>query len=120
MAPAKGSSKGALSGGGAKKTNSSTLSSASRVSKPNKKNVKRPSPQEVKSKARTAPENLAKKKKRVYTEAELDLPKLNTITPVGVVKPRGEKKGKIFIDDQVCLHTLLDLRFRNNANILPF
>lgn len=108
MAPTKGSSKGASSGGGSKGpqgskgSKSSTMPSSSRVSKPSgKKNVKRPPPQEVKSKARTAPEMLAKKKKRVYTEAELDLPKLNQITPVGVVKPKGKKKGKVFVDDQV-------------------
>lgn len=99
MAPTKGSSKGASAKGSSKPSN---LSSASRVSKSSKSNVKRPPPQEVKSKARTAPENLQKKKKRVYTEAELDLPKLNTITPVGVVKPKGKKKGKTFVDDQVC------------------
>lgn len=72
------------------------------MSKSSKKNnAKRPPPQEVKSKARTAPEQLKKTKKRQYTEEELDLPKLNTITPVGVVKPKGKKKGKTFIDDQV-------------------
>ncbi|EPS26172.1 hypothetical protein PDE_01108 [Penicillium oxalicum 114-2] len=114
MAPTKGSSKGASSGGGSKGpqgskgSKSSTMPSSSRVSKPSgKKNVKRPPPQEVKSKARTAPEMLAKKKKRVYTEAELDLPKLNQITPVGVVKPKGKKKGKVFVDDQEGMMTIL-------------
>ncbi|KAJ5166353.1 uncharacterized protein N7482_005134 [Penicillium canariense] len=114
MAPTKGSSKGASSGGGSKGSKfskgskPSNPSSESRVRKPSgKKNVKRPPPQEVKSKARTAPENLARKKKRVYTEAELDLPKLNTITPVGVVKPKGKKKGKTFVDDQEGMMTIL-------------
>ncbi|KAJ5358416.1 60S ribosomal subunit assembly/export protein loc1 [Penicillium cataractarum] len=111
MAPTRGSSKGASSGGaskGSKGTKPSTLSSSSRVSKPSsKKNVKRPPPVEVKSKARTAPENLKRKKKRVYTEAELDLPKLNQITPVGVVKPKGKKKGKVFVDDQEGMMTIL-------------
>jgi 60S ribosomal subunit assembly/export protein LOC1 len=114
MAPTR-PSKGASSGGaskGSKGSKPSNMSSSSRVSKPSgkpsgKKNVKRPPPQEVKSKARTAPENLARKKKRVYTEAELDLPKLNQITPVGVVKPKGKKKGKVFVDDQVCSIALL-------------
>ncbi|KAJ5873480.1 60S ribosomal subunit assembly/export protein loc1 [Penicillium subrubescens] len=114
MAPTRGSSKGASSGGaskgpkGPKGSKPSGMSSSSRVSKPSsKKNVKRPPPQEVKSKARTAPENLARKKKRVYTEAELDLPKLNQITPVGVVKPKGKKKGKVFVDDQEGMMTIL-------------
>lgn len=42
-----------------------------------------------------------KKKKRVYTEKELGIPQLNMITPVGVVKPKGKKKGKVFVDDSV-------------------
>ena len=97
MAPTKGSAKG--KGGDSKSSKPSTLSSTSRVSK--KKDVKRPPPQEVKSKARTEPKQLKKTKKREYTEAELDLPKLNMITPAGVVKPKGKKKGKTFVDDQV-------------------
>lgn len=44
---------------------------------------------------------LKKKKKRVYTEKELGVPKLNMITPVGVEKPKGKKKGKVFVDDPV-------------------
>lgn len=78
---------------------SKPVSSASRVSKD--KNAKRPPPQEVKSKARSEPSQLKKKQKREYTEDELDLPKLNAITPVGVVKPKGKKKGKTFVDDRV-------------------
>lgn len=118
MAPTKGSSKGASAGGSSKGSKPSTLSSASRVSKSSKKNVKRPPPQEVKSKARTAPENLQKKKQRVYTEAELDLPKLNSITPVGVVKPKGKKKGKTFVDDEVRLVPLEEIRKENQFNCL--
>lgn len=41
-------------------------------------------------------------KKRVYSEEELGIPKLNTITPIGVIKPKGKKKGKVFVDDRVC------------------
>lgn len=44
-----------------------------------------------------------KKKRRVYTEKELGIPQLNMITPVGVEKPKGKKKGKVFVDDPVCL-----------------
>jgi len=44
---------------------------------------------------------LKKRKKRVYTEKELGIPELNKITPVGVEKPKGKKKGKIFVDDRV-------------------
>lgn len=54
---------------------------------------------------------LKKKGRRVYTEKELDIPKLNMITPVGVEKPKGGKKGKVFVDDRVCLsHPLLLLQ----------
>ena len=42
-----------------------------------------------------------KKKKKTYTAEELGIPKLNGITPVGVVKPKGKKKGKVFVDDPV-------------------
>jgi len=40
-----------------------------------------------------------KKKKRVYTEKELDIPALNSIIPAGIAKPKGQKKGKTFVDD---------------------
>lgn len=103
MAPNKGSAKGPSVGGA--KGPKPSLSSTTRVSKSSKKDgPKRPPPKEQKTKPRTAQENLKKKKKRVYTEKELDLPELNQITPVGVVKPKGKKKGKTFVDDQV-LHS---------------
>lgn len=103
MAPTKPSAKGkSSSGGDAKK--GKPLSSGTKISK---KNVKRPPPQEVKAKARTEPSLLKKTKKKQYSEAELDLPKLNTITPVGVVKPKGKKKGKTFVDDKEGMATIL-------------
>lgn len=37
----------------------------------------------------------------MYSEKELDIPALNMITPIGVEKPKGKKKGKVFVDDQV-------------------
>jgi 60S ribosomal subunit assembly/export protein LOC1 len=48
-----------------------------------------------------------KKKKRVYTEKELGIPTLNMITPAGVQKVRGKKKGKVFVDDQESMMTIL-------------
>ncbi|AEO62551.1 uncharacterized protein THITE_40832 [Thermothielavioides terrestris NRRL 8126] len=49
-----------------------------------------------------------KKKQRVYTDKELGIPELNMVTPVGVTKPRGKKKGKVFVDDRVrSAHTSL-------------
>lgn len=32
---------------------------------------------------------------------------LNMITPVGVEKPRGKKKGKVFVDDMESMRTIL-------------
>jgi len=48
----------------------------------------------------------AKKKRRIYTEKELNIPALNMITPVGVEKPKGGKKGKVFVDDRVSTSNL--------------
>lgn len=118
-----------LSSSSKKANKPSTLSSSSRVTKPSKKNnAKRPPPQEVKSKARTAPEQLKKKKKREYTEEELDLPKLNTITPVGLLKPKGKKKGKTFVDDSVSsfcfikhiLHSFLAQFYSGSSHFLRY
>lgn len=109
MAPTKGA-KGSAKGKdkSSSDTKPSALSSSSSSSRVGKKNAaKRPPPQEQKSKARTEPGQLKKTKKREYTEDELDLPKLNMITPAGVVKPRGKKKGKTFVDDQVGSSCLL-------------
>lgn len=52
-----------------------------------------------KSKSFTTKNNLNKKKKRVYSEKELDIPLLNSIIPAGIAKPKGQKKGKKFVDD---------------------
>ncbi|KXJ92681.1 hypothetical protein Micbo1qcDRAFT_194067 [Microdochium bolleyi] len=52
---------------------------------------------------------LNKKKKKVYTEKELGLPQLNMITPIGVTKPKGKKKGKVFVDDKESMSTILAL-----------
>ena len=67
------------------------------------KRPKAPPPKQQKTKS-AAP---TKKKKRVYTEKELGIPKLNMITPVGVELPKGKKKGKVFVDDQVGLRYFL-------------
>jgi 60S ribosomal subunit assembly/export protein LOC1 len=69
------------------------------VSKSKKPKSKGPPPKLQKSVGSLA---TLKKKRRVYTEKELDIPALNTITPIGVEKPKGKKKGKVFVDDRVC------------------
>jgi 60S ribosomal subunit assembly/export protein LOC1 len=69
---------------------------------------KRPPPQQVKTKPGAHnPTNTKKRKRREYTDKELELPALNMITPAGVQKPKGKKKGKIFIDDQESMMTIL-------------
>ena len=62
------------------------------------KKIKAPPPKQQKTKSGPGP---VKKKRRVYTDEELGLPKLNMITPVGVELPKGKKKGKVFVDDHV-------------------
>ena len=78
------------------KTSQSSTKIRSRVSK----RPKAPPPKQQKTKSSFGP---VKKKRRVYTDKELGLPKLNMITPVGVEKPKGKKKGKVFIDDRVSI-----------------
>jgi 60S ribosomal subunit assembly/export protein LOC1 len=70
------------------------------VSKVSKSRGKAPPAKQQKTKSKVAGED-RKKKKRVYTDEELGIPKLNMVTPVGVQKPRGKKKGKVFVDDAV-------------------
>ncbi|KAI6783017.1 60S ribosomal subunit assembly/export protein loc-like protein [Emericellopsis cladophorae] len=52
---------------------------------------------------------LKKPKRKTYTDTELNIPKLNMITPVGVVKPKGKKKGKVFVDDKEAMTTIMSL-----------
>ncbi|KAK5061451.1 hypothetical protein LTR84_007994 [Exophiala bonariae] len=78
-----------------------------------KSKVRRPTKQ-VKTKPTAASQSAAraayKKKQRVYTDKELNLPTLNMITPAGVTQPtRGKKKGKVFIDDRESMMTILAL-----------
>ncbi|KAI1735076.1 hypothetical protein F4680DRAFT_436381 [Xylaria scruposa] len=58
-------------------------------------------------KGQTMADLLKKKKKKIYTEKELGIPQLNMITPVGVTKPKGKKKGKVFVDDKESMSTIL-------------
>ncbi|KAG8623257.1 hypothetical protein KVT40_008233 [Elsinoe batatas] len=50
-----------------------------------------------------------KKKKRVYTDKELNIPSLNGIRPAGVVKQKGMKKGKTFVDDKEGMIAILSM-----------
>ncbi|KAK6344210.1 60S ribosomal subunit assembly/export protein [Orbilia brochopaga] len=44
-----------------------------------------------------------------YTDAQLKLPTLNGIVPAGVAKPRGKKKGKVFVEDKDTMMGILEL-----------
>lgn len=107
--PSKRLSKGSSKGSKPTKSSSSKgplkakTDSRSRVSK-SKSKVKLPPPKQQKSKR---PAASREKKKRQYTEKELGVPQLNMITPIGVAKPRGKKKGKVFIDDAESMMTIL-------------
>jgi 60S ribosomal subunit assembly/export protein LOC1 len=84
-----------------KKGGKNTRKSTDGVTKTKRPKAKAPATQ---IKGRTSVSDLRKKpKKRVYTDKELEIPTLNRITPVGVQKPRGKKKGKVFVDDRVCV-----------------
>lgn len=99
------------------KSKGSTKSSTKRTSKPSSRPASTGSASKTKSqssvkKAANKPKAKTiaarpRKKKRVYTEKELNIPALNMITPAGVQKPQGKKKGKVFVDDQESMMTIL-------------
>lgn len=95
-------SKHATNKSGTGSSKSSKSGSSDGVSKFKKKPTSTPLGKQVKG--RTAADLLRKKKKKkIYTEKELGIPQLNMITPIGVTKPKGKKKGKVFVDDKVNL-----------------
>ncbi|THY89561.1 hypothetical protein D6C92_07149 [Aureobasidium pullulans] len=102
MAPSK-PTKGAPSKGGAKGGKSASKS-GDRV-RPKKPTG--PKPKTVEQKTKSTSHGPQKKKKRVYTDKELNIPTLNGIRPAGIQKPNGVKKGKTFVDDKESLMTIL-------------
>lgn len=84
---------------------------------------KKPAGGKVQAKQVTAsslkPQMDKKKKKKTYTEEELNIPKLNGIRPAGVVKPKGQKKGKVFVDDPVsrCASSLHSCLFLQGGSV---
>ncbi|RYO80568.1 hypothetical protein DL764_009883 [Monosporascus ibericus] len=68
---------------------------------------KGPAPPAKQVKPRNAVDLLKKKQKKTYSEKELGIPQLNMVTPVGVTKPKGKKKGKVFVDDKETMSTIL-------------
>lgn len=109
--PTKGRSKAPTSRKPATSSKPSRPSSSSSKSKPPHRPTKQVKTKPVSATLSSSAVAKAKKKKqRIYTDKELDLPKLNMITPAGVTKPaRGKKKGKIFVDDHESMMTILAL-----------
>lgn len=83
---------------------SKSKSSSEPPSKSKKSKIPHLKTDKIKTKRSTA---AAKKQQRVYTEKELGIPKLNGIVPAGVQKPKGKKKGKVFVEDQESTMTIL-------------
>ncbi|TKA52776.1 60S ribosomal subunit assembly/export protein LOC1 [Cryomyces minteri] len=103
MAPTKGKSS---SSKGSKKPSARSSSSAT-TSKSKKSTPTRKPATQQKTKPTVSSLAPPRKKKRIYSEKELGIPKLNMITPAGVQKPKGKKKGKIFVDDRESMMTIL-------------
>ncbi|KAH8726106.1 hypothetical protein GQ44DRAFT_614644 [Phaeosphaeriaceae sp. PMI808] len=109
--PSKGktSTKGKSAKLGAK-SSSKSKSSASKpegISKNRQKKLSLAKPGGAqKTKSRTSD---GRKKKRVYTEKELDIPLLNGIIPAGIAKPKGVKKGKKFVDDPASMMAIMSV-----------
>lgn len=107
-----GGKSGAPGKGGAKRSDTDGVSK----SKSKSKKTGPPPSQQLKEKNRA--KLLAKPKRKTYTEKELDIPTLNMITPVGVVKPKGKKKGKVFVDDKVCVEGAISSTQSSMANVI--
>lgn len=119
MAPSRTStikSKHAANKSGIRNSKNSGMPQGDGVSKSRKPKSKGPPPKPQKSTGNLV---TLKKKRRVYTEKELGIPSLNTITPIGVEKPKGKKKGKVFVDDAVS-RTTFDGQFGVHLLMLLF
>lgn len=109
MAPIRSSTKGKSPKGKSSSGKSSSKSSSKPksngkepegISKRKQKSMSLAKPGGVqKTKSLSSKNGINKKKKRVYSEKELDIPQLNSIVPAGIAKPKGQKKGKTFVDD---------------------
>jgi 60S ribosomal subunit assembly/export protein LOC1 len=117
MAPTKPSSKGSKSSSkgkpgklGAKSSAKGKSAAASKpegISKNRQKKMMLAKPGGAqKTKSRTKD---GRKKRRVYSEHELDIPLLNGIIPAGIAKPKGEKKGKKFVDDPASMMAIMSV-----------
>lgn len=102
-----GKSAGSKSGGPSKKSAKPKGSAPEGISKRKQKSLSLAKPGgEQKSKSRLSSN---RPKKRVYKESELDIPKLNGIIPAGIAKPKGQKKGKTFVDDPASMLAIMSM-----------
>ncbi|KAK6510711.1 60S ribosomal subunit assembly/export protein [Arthrobotrys conoides] len=127
MAPVKrprasSASKNSLSSSKRRKTNSSSssttdpkpftpgkISSSKRHKKPATATSSSTSSSTTKSASTRIRKPHKKPLKDRYTDAQLKLPTLNGIVPAGVTKPRGKKKGKVFVEDKETMMDILEL-----------
>jgi 60S ribosomal subunit assembly/export protein LOC1 len=103
----------------AKASKSGSSSATPRRSKPSStsnKITRRPPAKQQKTKPGThnptTSTSYKRKKRRTYTDAELNLPTLNAITPAtAAAAPRGtgKKKNKVYIDDRESMMTIMAL-----------
>lgn len=115
MAPVKKSikgtsTKGGPKGGGPSKKSAKPRSSGSApegISKKKQKSMALAKPGGEQKKKST--KHGDKRKRRVYTEKELDIPQLNGIVPAGIAKPKGQKKGKVFVDDPASMMAIMSM-----------
>jgi 60S ribosomal subunit assembly/export protein LOC1 len=106
--PSKGKNSGSSSKKGGASKGKSTGSAPEGISKRKAKSLSLAKPGGAqKSKSNSSAPN--KRKRRTYTEAELDIPKLNGIIPAGIAKPKGQKKGKKFVDDPVSMMAIMSV-----------
>ncbi|KAF1834634.1 hypothetical protein BDW02DRAFT_568869 [Decorospora gaudefroyi] len=118
MAPSKPSTKGkssikSKSGPGSKssgsKSKTKTAGSAPEgISKRKQKSMSLAKPGGA-QKTKSITSKDGRKKRRVYTEKELDIPALNGIIPAGIAKPKGVKKGKKFVDDSASMMAIMSV-----------
>lgn len=106
MGKAKPSSKGGK--GSSMKKSKPTGSAPEGISKRKQKSLALAKPGGA-QKTKSNSSNPHKPKRRTYTEKELDIPALNSIIPAGIAKPKGQKKGKKFVDDPASMMAIMSV-----------
>lgn len=104
MAPTRSGPKPAGSGPKAtfKKRPSSTATSSSTAPKQKRKFIPKTHTTAGVAAGKKKKKDPKKRREADLAKLEKGLPRLNMVTPAGVVKPRGGKKGKVFVEDKVC------------------